>query len=69
MDFRMLGFGKNEQLRIGIDGITYLLKSKNSEGWELFESKMLTSGPHSLDIAILSNFETEDPNYISKAQV
>jgi hypothetical protein len=36
MDFRMRGFGKNEQLRIGIDGVTYLLQSENSKGWELF---------------------------------
>ena len=30
---------------------------------------MLTSGTHSVDIAILSNFETADPKYVSKAQV
>ena len=30
---------------------------------------MLTSGTHSVDIAILSNFETSDPKYVSKAQV
>ncbi len=38
MDFRMLNFAQNEQLRIGIDGVTYLLKSENSADWELFES-------------------------------
>lgn len=30
---------------------------------------MLASGSHSLDIAILSNFEAADPGYVSKAQV
>jgi len=69
MDFRMRNFEKNEQLRIGIDGVTYLLKGENSTDWELFESNMLASGSHSLDIAILSNFEVADPEHVSKAQV
>jgi hypothetical protein len=36
MDFRMLNFGLNESLRIGIDGVTYLLKSENTKDWEHF---------------------------------
>jgi hypothetical protein len=51
----MQNFGKDEQLRIGIDGVTHLLKSDNSDDWEYFESPVLISGSHSLDIAVLSN--------------
>lgn len=70
MELWLSGFNENEQLRIGIDGITLLLKSTDSVDWDEFVSPpIITQGVHSLDIAILSNFEVAVSTFTSKARV
>ncbi len=70
MEYKMIGFNENEFLRIGMDGHTLSLNNTDSIDWQKFTSvPIVTQGVHSLDIAILSNFEELNSDFKSKAQV
>ena len=75
LNFKMRGFDPNEQFRISIDGETLLLENTDTDAEKLkspfqtFESKTISAGAHSLDIAVLSDFQTYDPSFESKANV
>ena len=70
----MTGFNKDEVFRIGINGVTVeLVKPKefhdDSEDFKDFESQTIDAGTHSLDIAVLSDFQTYDADFESRANV
>lgn len=77
--YRMTGFNedKNEYFRIMIDGDsivdvnidTQFEDDIDEDGFVTFESPLLDQGISQLEISVLSEFETIDPNYISKARV
>jgi len=67
----LTGFHEDEKFRIGINGETYLLDNEEVPNveYKLFESNVIPEGTHSLDISILSNLQTYDPNFESTANV
>jgi hypothetical protein len=46
-----------------------LIDSKNSDDFQEFKSSNVPAGVHLFDVALLSDFQSEDSTYESKAQV
>ena len=59
----------NEIFRVAVDGATLLLDSEDSEDFKTWESEYIPAGAHSLDIALLSDFQSHDPSFSSAARV
>ena len=67
--YKTKDFDKHEFFRIGIDGVTLMRTNEPTNQFSMAESPIISQGTHSLDIAILSDFQTYDPNFESKARV
>lgn len=46
-----------------------MLVKDNTDDFQKYEAQNVGQGTHLFDIALLSDFQTEDPEYKSKAQV
>lgn len=74
MYYKMSNFNENEVFRIGMNGITLSIDNKEdqdgaTEDFMEFESDTIPQGTHSLDIAVLSDFQQYDPKFVSQAHV
>jgi len=74
MYYKMSNFDKNEVFRIGINGITLSVDNKAAQDAATeeimeYESEAIPKGTHSLDIAVLSDFQRYDPKFVSQAHV
>jgi hypothetical protein len=59
----------NEKFRIALNGETIVQEVLDKQNWQTYESHSIPMGAYSLDIAVLSDVQSYNPNYKSKAQV
>lgn len=76
IEYQVKDLNEHEALRIGLNGQTLLIENKAlQEGtskkneFQIFNSGMILYGLHTLDIALLSDVQSYDPKYESKARV
>lgn len=75
--YRLTGFNDSEYFRFMIDGDSLIDVNEDTQyeddidddGFVTFESPLIERGVSQLEISLLSEFETHDPNYVSKARV